>query len=67
MFSSRLAEEEMRLSSRLDSINSNIKLYESDIQQLKKIKGKIDIEEDKRVIINLLTKLTNKEFTIILE
>ena len=67
MFSSRLAEEEMRLSSRLDSTNSNIKLYESDIQQLKKIKDKMDIVEDKRVIINLLTKLTNKEFTIILE
>ncbi len=67
MFSSRLAEEEMRLSSRLDSINSNIKLYESDIQQLKKIKGKIDIDEDKRVITHLLAKLTNKEFTIMLE
>lgn len=67
IFSSRLAEEEMRLSSRLDSINSNIKLYESDIQQLKKIKDKIGIDEDKRVITNLLTKLTNKEHSIMLE
>ncbi len=67
MFSSRLAEEEMRLSSRLDSINSNINLYESDIQQLKKIKDKIGIDEDKRVITNLLTKLTNKEHSIMLE
>lgn len=67
LFSSRLAEEEMHLSARLDSVISNLKLYESELLQTKKMKEKLNLEEDKRIISNLLTKLTNKELSILLD
>lgn len=67
IFSSRLTEEEHRLASKIESINSEIKTFEADLQQLRKINEKIDLDEDKRVIANLLAKLTNKEFELILD
>ncbi len=65
IFSSRMAEEEMLYSSRLESVSSNIKLCDAEISHLKKIKEKLNIDDDTRIISNLLNKLTNKEFTII--